>query len=298
MAVGLGDGTDEARRNFVAVRLRDAMPSLPPAEQRVARVFLASSADLDHLTITDCADRADTSTATVVRLFQRLGYPRFKGFVVDLALDLHRGSQAETGPVTGDIARDDTIKDVIAKVHADEMASMADTAQTLDVEQVAKAVELLAGATRIDLFGAGGSGIAAQDLQQKLTRVGRTALAWADHHAAWTAAATLPAGAVAVGLSHSGQTRDVAEFLGLARESGAATIAVTNHRASPLADRADVVLVTAARESAFRSGALGSRMAQLLILDVVFIAVAQSSYEDSMGHLRRTRAVMDGAATG
>ena len=296
MAVGLGDGTDEARRNHVAVRLRDALPSLPPAEQRVARVFLASSADLDHLTITDCADRAETSTATVVRLFQRLGYPRFKGFVVDLALDLHRASLTDTTAVTGDIARDDTIGEVIAKVHADEMASMADTAHTLDVAQVGRAVELLAGATRIDLFGAGGSGIAAQDLQQKLTRVGRTALVWADHHAAWTAAATLTPGAVAVGLSHSGRTQDVSEFLRLARQSGAATIGVTNHGSSPLAAQADVVLVTAARESAFRSGALGSRMAQLLVLDVVFIAVAQASYEESMAHLRRTREVIGPAA--
>ncbi|MFX4273226.1 MurR/RpiR family transcriptional regulator [Propionibacteriaceae bacterium Y1685] len=273
------------QHNYVAVRLRDALPALPPAEQRVARTFLAAADDLDHLTITECAHRAATSTATVVRLFQRLGYPRYKGFVVDLAIDLRRH---DTPDVSGDIAPNDDLADVIAKVHADEVMSMADTVHTLDQVALQRAVELVAGASRIDLFGAGGSGVGVHDLQQKLSRIGRTALLWSDRHSAWTAAATLPSTAVALAVSHSGATADTVEFLRIARESGAPTLAVTNHGGSALCEHADVVLRTAAREAPFRSGALGSRMAQLLVLDILFIAVAQSSYEISMANLHRT----------
>ena len=96
------------------------------------------------------------------------------------------------------------------------------------------------------------------------------------------------ADAVAVAISHSGATTDTYEFLRLAKESGAATNAITNDENSPLAGLADTVLRTAARESPLRSGALGSRIAQLLVVDCLFTGVAQANYEASTSALQRT----------
>ena len=144
----------------------------------------------------------------------------------------------------------------------------------------------------MDIFGVGAGGIVGLDLQQKLNRIGRVALGWTDAHAAWTSAATLQPGAVVVALSHSGSTIDTIEFLSIARAAGATTIAITNHDRSPLAEQADVVLTTAARETGFRSGALGSRIAQLMIVDCLFIGVAQANYEESMAAVRNTYAAV------
>ena len=83
-------------------------------------------------------------------------------------------------------------------------------------------------------------------------------------------------------MSHSGATTDTVDFLRIARDAGAATIAITNFGQSPLAEAADVVLTTAARETPFRSGALGSRIAQLMVIDCLFTGVAQASFDDSM----------------
>ena len=93
-------------------------------------------------------------------------------------------------------------------------------------------------------------------------------------------------------VSHSGATVDTLSFLELAHNAGATTIAITNHSSSPLAEAADIVLTTAARETGFRSGALGSRIAQLMVIDCLFIRVAQADYDASMEAIRSTYATI------
>ncbi|MCL2584765.1 MAG: RpiR family transcriptional regulator, partial [Streptosporangiales bacterium] len=51
---------------------------------------------------------------------------------------------------------------------------------------------------------------------------------------------------------------------------------------------ADHVLLTAARETAFRSGAMTSRIAQLTVVDCLFVTLAQLDYPGTMQALERT----------
>ena len=144
------------------------------------------------------------------------------------------------------------------------------------------------------MYGVGASGIVALDLQQKLHRIGRVAFAWPDPHMALTSAALLTQGDVAVAISHSGATQDTVDALALADRNGATTVAVTNFPRSPLAELGDHVLTTAARETTFRSGATASRLAQLTVVDCVFVGVAQRTYETSQRALELTHdAVLD-----
>lgn len=274
----------------VLVAVRDALPALHPAERKIADDLLADPERFARRSISETAAQAGTSTATVVRFYQRIGYPRFKDLRHDLAQESYRERLAtEDSPAdASDIARDDTLAQVIAKVARDETHSIGDTAELLDTAVLADAVQLIAGAQRTDIFGVGASSIAGVDLQRKLSRIGRTAIDWAESHVAWTSASVLGSDAVAVAISHSGSTVDTIEFLRLARASGASTIAITNFAQSPLTAEADVVLRTAARETAFRSGALGSRIAQLMIVDCLFVGVVQTSYDSSMAAIRTT----------
>ena len=131
-------------------------------------------------------------------------------------------------------------------------------------------------------------------LQQKLRRIGYQANAWTDAHLAITSAAVLPADAVAIAFSHSGETDEAICALETAASSGALTVAVTNFPESPLAQIADAVLTTASRETRFRYGAMSSRMAQLVIVDVIFIGVAQRDPEKVSQSLAATLAAVAG----
>lgn len=278
----------------VLIRMRAAMPALRPSERRIAETFVSDPAAAANLSIAELATRCETSTTSVVRFYQRMGYAHYKDFRIDLTRaaareELTRSSMPE---VSGDIDRHDSLEGIVSKVAMNETLSIADTARYLDMDALGRAVALLLSARRIDTFGVGASALVGLDLQQKLSRIGRTAINWHDAHSSWTSAATLDGSCVAVAVSHTGATVDTVEFLAIARKSGAATLAITNVLDSPLAARADVTLTTAARETQFRSGALGSRIAQLMVVDCLFTGVAQASYDESMAALRNTYAVV------
>ncbi|MEV0825920.1 MurR/RpiR family transcriptional regulator [Nonomuraea rubra] len=276
------------------IRIRAAMPALRPSERRIAELFVGDPGAAANLSIAELAARCETSTTSVVRFYQRMGYAHYKHFRIDLTRAVAREELAAASlpEVSGDIDRNDSLEGIVSKVAMNETLSIADTARMLDLEALGEAVARLLAARRIDTFGVGASALVGLDLQQKLSRIGRTAINWHDSHSAWTSAATLDSGCVAVAVSHSGATVDTVEFLAIARKAGAATVAITNFRESPLAGAADVTLTTAARETRFRSGALGSRIAQLMVVDCLFTGVAQASYDASMEALRNTYAVV------
>jgi len=273
------------------VEVRALLPSLRPAERRIGESLLSDPEAFATRSIAQIAELAETSTTTVVRFTRRVGYDRFRDLRHDLTEQNLRERMAadELGGQPTDISPDDGMEEIVAKIARNETMSIADTAQVVDIASLERAVAAIDAAHRVDLYGVGASAIVAVDLQRKLARIGRVALEWPESHAAWTAAAVLGSTSVAIAISHSGATTDTVEFLRLARASGAVTIAITNHEQSPLARAADVVLRTAARETPFRSGALGSRIAQLMVVDCLFTGVAQARYEESIAALRRTR---------
>ena len=274
--------------------MRSALPGLRRSEQRIARQFLDEPAATAALPMAEVATQCGTSTTSVVRFCHHLGYQRFKDLCMDVLREVTWESfeKADLPDVSGDIDQNDTLRDVVSKISLAETLSIADTAKVLSVDALKQAVYAISESDRVDIFGVGASAFVAWDFQQKLTRIGRTALNWMDAHSAWTSAVTLPPGAVAIAVSHSGATVDTVAYLRLAHDAGATTIALTNHAGAPLAAHADIVLQTAARETAFRSGALGSRIAQLMVIDCLFIGVAQSHYDESVAAVRRTYAAI------
>jgi DNA-binding MurR/RpiR family transcriptional regulator len=272
------------------VRIRGIVPSLQPAAQRVASVVLSDPAAASQLSIGALAQSAQTSVATVMRFCRAAGFGNYPQLRLALAgaaaradaLDEHRR------PGGGDIDVDDTLRQLVDKIAYNEARALEDTAAHLDLDSLAEAVAALGRARRIDIFGVGASGFVALDLHQKLHRIGKLAFAWTDPHSALTAAALLRDTDAAVAISHSGTTTDTVEPLRLARERGARTIALTNFAGSALAGAAELVLTTSVREPPFRSGATSSRIAQLAVVDFLFVGVAQQSYDEASEALSNT----------
>lgn len=69
-------------------RVRKALPRLPPAEQRVARVVLDDPAGFSRLPVSALAAHAGVSTPTVVRFCRSLGYDGLTDFKERLAAQL------------------------------------------------------------------------------------------------------------------------------------------------------------------------------------------------------------------
>ncbi|WP_344181451.1 MurR/RpiR family transcriptional regulator [Kribbella lupini] len=274
------------------VRVRAVMPALAPAEQRVANAVLADPGGVAAMTISELAEVASTSETTVIRFCKQIGVPGYPQLRLQLAAQSAR--EMVRPEVGGDIEPGDSLDDVVGKVAFADERAVRETAQQLDVDALSKVVAAVAKAPRVDLYGAAASAFVALDLQQKLHRIRRVAFAWSDVHVMLTSAALLGDGDVAIGISHTGTTVEVIEALEEAKRHGATTVAVTNFPRSPLAQTADLVLTTAARETTYRSGAMSSRIAQLMVIDCLFIGVAQSVLPDARKALEETATAVRG----
>jgi DNA-binding MurR/RpiR family transcriptional regulator len=269
------------------VRLRALRPSLSPAEDRVAEKVLADPRASAALTISELAVAAATSETTVMRFCKRLdlpGYPQLR-----LALAEESAQPRALSASRTDINASDTIDDVIRKIAFADSSAVEETAEQLDRATLAEVARVIGRAGRVDVYGSGASAVVGADLQQKLHRIGCVAFAWSDPHIALTSAALLGAKDVAIGISHSGTTRETIEALTTASSHGARTVAITNFPLSPLAQLADLVLTTAARETALRSGATASRIAALTVVDCLYIAVAQRNLRGARKAVKSTR---------
>ena len=214
----------------ILVRLRQSLPGLRPSEQRIARAALANPAVISGLSITELAARNEISTATVARFCRNTGFDGYKSFCLALARAAanETGRRVEFGVSDGDIDPADSTAEVVRKLAFQEARAVEETAATLDLSQVERVVDGIVAAPVVDLYGSAGSGLAALDLQQKLRRIAYQANAWTDAHLALTSAAVLPANAVAIAFSHSGETEEAISALETASRSGALTVAVTN----------------------------------------------------------------------
>lgn len=271
------------------VRIRSLLPGLARAEQRVAKVVLEDPSAVARRSITEVALAAGTSETTVTRFCKAIGVGGYPQLRIALAEDTARAHARDGGSPGGDIESDDDLLSVVRKVGFADARSVEETASQLDINELAAVIDAVANAGRIDIYGVGASSFIAADLQQKLHLIGKVAFAWSDTHVMLTSAAVLGVGDVAIAISHSGATTDTVETLRVARESGAVTVAVTNFPRSPITAVSDHVLTTATRETTFRSGATSSRIAQLTVLDCLFIGVARQDSEAATRALDATR---------
>ncbi|ATG54471.1 RpiR family transcriptional regulator [Brachybacterium ginsengisoli] len=271
--------------------LQGMTEDLPPSMRRVAEAVLADPQRILRTTITELAAECRTSEPTVVRLCQRLGMTGYAELRLTLAGEL--ASEQVRRPSVGgahgaDLPVRGTLSEIVADVALAEVLGIEETAASLDMDALERATAAIAAAPVVLLHGIGASASVAGDFERKLQRIGRRAHSPRDTHDALAAAALMGPGEVAIGFSHSGTTTETAAFLTTARSAGATTIALTNGSGGPVVANADIPLRTTVRESVYRSGAMASRSAQLLVVDCLFVAVAGQARETSVDALRRT----------
>ncbi|MEV6105643.1 MurR/RpiR family transcriptional regulator [Streptomyces sp. NPDC051940] len=290
-------GPDQERSTMppsVLVQIRALLPSLPPSERRVAEATVADPVGVAGLTISELASQCDTSETTVIRFCRAVGLKGYPELRIKLAAA--GGSEDLGGPAWSsagsEIGPEDSLADMVGKLGFADARAVQETVAQLDLTVLERAIDEVLRAGCIDLYGVGASALIALDLQQKLHRIGYRATVWSDADGALTSAALLGRGDLAIGVSHTGTTTDTVAALAEASENGASTLAITNFPLSPIAETADMVLTTAARETAFRTGAISSRIAALTVVDCLFVGVAQRNHGRTTRALERTYAAV------
>lgn len=242
---------------------------LRPSERKLADYVLESPREVLDLSMTEVADRAGVSQPTIARFCRALGFSGFREFKIRLA----QGVAAGVPAVYRDVRPDEPVPGVAAKVLDRTIGALIQVRNTLSSDAVAAAIALLAAARRIEFYGAGGSGIAAQDMQHKFFRLGMPSVAYSDPHTFLMSAALLSDGDVVVAISNTGRTRDIVDAAKAALAGGAKVIAIT-HGNSPLARIATVGLHANVDEDTDIFSPMTSRTSHLAIGDILAVGVA------------------------
>lgn len=243
---------------------------LRPSERKLADYIVDAPREVLDLSMTEVAQRAGVSQPTIARFCHALGFSGFREFKIRLA----QAVAADLPPaVYRDVRPDEPVPGVAAKVLDRTIGALLQVRNNLSADALAEAIALLSHARRIEFYGAGGSGIAAQDMQHKFFRLGMPSVAYADPHTFLMSAALLGAGDVVVAISNTGRTRDIVDAVRTALDHGAKVIAIT-HGTSPLARLATVGLHANVDEDTDIFSPMTSRTSHLAIGDILAVGVA------------------------
>ncbi|MET3293144.1 MurR/RpiR family transcriptional regulator [Brevibacillus fluminis] len=268
------------------VGLQAILDELKPSERKAAEYILAHPEEVVELSVQRAAERSGVSEATLVRLARSLNMKGFQELKLRITGDLNKTTAAGSYQ---EIMIDGPVETIMQAVSWNNTQSIQDTLSVLSRDEVKRAADALLAARKIDVYGVGASAVIAADVKQKFSRVNMWCEAHADFHSQLTSATGLTGQDVVFGISHSGQTEDIIQSLGEAKRQGATIITLTKFGPSPVAELADIKLFTSSVEQSIRSGAMASRIAQLNVIDILFITTISRSPESVIPALEKSR---------
>jgi RpiR family carbohydrate utilization transcriptional regulator len=270
-------------------KIMSARPSLSRAEKKVADQVLDDPDLCVEVSIQRLAQLAGVSDPTVLRFCRAIGCKGYHDFKIRMAQSI--ASQDKF--FFRDVSAEDNTRQLSAKLVDSAIASMQNIQNQLNHEAMETAIDLYCKAERVEFYGSGGSALVAEDAQLKFFRLGKPAIAYADPHVQKASAVLLDTHALAIAISYSGRNRDVIEAMTLAKRAGSPVVTVTR-TGSPLERLADINLNVEVSEDSDVFSPLKSRLAQMVVLDILAVGVALRGGEEMINRLARaTLAIAD-----
>jgi RpiR family transcriptional regulator, repressor of rpiB and als operon len=266
------------------------LPSLSENERLIADYLLSIGEKISDLKIAELANKFNISEAMIVKLSHKLGYQGYR----DLKKSLMEYSKLPVVDLHQELNPKDSNETVLKKVFKTAIQAIEETLAVMDIQRFTDAVEVLSEAGQIEFYGVGGSAALAMDASHKFLRIGKRSNTYSDTHLMCMSASLLTSNDVVIAISHSGQTKSLIDAVLLAKTNGAKAIVITNYKTSPLAEIADITLYSTSQGSPITGENSASRIAQLNIIDALFVCIAQKTYETSLNNLEKTIVAVKG----
>lgn len=261
------------------------LPEMTTSQARITEMLLRGVAD-EALPLKVVAERAEVSESMVVKRAKRLDFPGYR----ELRTALEAYKSHPTVHMHKEVFREGSVTTIIQKVFRTSTQALEETLAILDIRAFERAAEVIYKARQLDFYGLGGSAQIARDVAHNFLRIGVRTSIFDDTHMMAMSASLLKVGDVVVAFSHTGRTTAILDAVQIARKNGATIIGVSNYETSPLTERSDILLCSNAQGSLLASENAAARIAQLNIMNAIFIAVAQRGYDAAKGNLARTMA--------
>lgn len=263
-------------------KIKNMYNTLRDSEKKVADYVLLNGYSISKMTLANLSKEVGVSEPTIIRFVKGIGCSGYSEFKMGLMKEWGRESVSEKPHsellVELHIDENEKIEDIPSKMIGMTIRALEDTLKIIDTDNYKKAIKIIKTSNIIDVYGVGNSGSIASDIMNKFLRIGLNCRAYSDNHLQQICASHLTKKDVAIAVSHSGSTMDTVNALRIAKESGAKTIALTNFKASAISEYADITLYTGDVETTFYSETMISRIAQLAIVDMLYMGILLSDY--------------------
>jgi len=275
--------------NNLLLQIRESLSRFSAAERKVAAAVLAQPRTAISASISELSRQAGVSEPTVVRFCRRIECDGFQDFKVQLAQSL----AADVSYLDMDIRPGDSAAAYKQKVFDSVINSLLTARNQLDNTVIERSVAALAGARKIEFYGFVASGAVAIDAQNKFFHFAVPCVAYTDLHMQLMSAAALGPQDVVVAISHTGRTKELIESVKVARQSGATVIGITAGD-SPLAGLCSLVIAVEVPENTDLYMPTISRIAHLLVIDVLAVGVALHGGVEAAKRLQKMKTVLQG----
>ena len=260
--------------------LSNVIGTLRNSERKVAQLVADNPSFVMNATMAGVADAAGVSEPTVMRFCTSLGFGGFQQFKISLAQTLALGIPATLST----IGREDSIEVLTTKIFDHTISSLDRARRFLDPAQIERAVEAILKSTSLTFAGLGASAIIGLDAEQKAALFGVPSTAPSDPHQQFMAASTARSTDVIVAISNTGRTRQVVQVAQTAQERGATVIGISGED-SPLLEHCDIPLIVKTIEDTDMYTPTVSRLAGLVVIDILATSVALRRGEELMENL-------------
>ncbi|MCT4707216.1 MurR/RpiR family transcriptional regulator [Enterobacteriaceae bacterium H11S18] len=274
------------------LRIRQRYATLAQSDRKLADFLLANAEHARHLSSQQLAQEAGVSQSSVVKFSQKLGFKGFPALKLAISEALASGQAPHSVLVHNQIQGDDPLRLVGEKLIKDNLAAMHATLDINSEDKLLASVSMLRNARRVLLVGIGASGLVAKNFAWKLMKIGINAVAEQDMHALLATVQALNPDDLLLAISYSGERKEINLAADETLRTGAKILAITGFTPNILQQRASLCLYTIAEEQATRSAAISSTSAQMMLTDLLFMALVQQDLAHAPGRIRQSEALV------
>lgn len=266
--------------------IKASLNGLSPKLREIAQYILDNPKQVVHNSISELAESTNCSETTIFRLCKQLRFQGFQDLKISIAKEL---VDIPAQNIHEAISTNDTKLVALQKVFQSHINGLQDTMHLINESDLEQAISLLSNASKIEFYGNGGSAAVALDSYHKFMRIGIPCSHHIDTHFQIMSASLLQKNTTVIAISHSGINKDLLNILKIAKDKGAKIIAITSYQKSTLSQVADITLYTPTKETELRTEASSSRLAQLALLDALFIGVSIDRQDEVLENLHIIR---------
>ncbi|OBU15739.1 MurR/RpiR family transcriptional regulator [Photobacterium aquimaris] len=285
--------TDAIQVGKILDTLGSLRDSLTPSARRIADYVLAQPQYVTELSIAELAQQANVGEASIIRFCRGLHFKGFQDLKMKLAIEVATPHDTEKHMLDTELTPEDNAEHIGRKLQQTINNVLGETLNLLDFSELEAVARAFQQQQRIYFFGVGSSGITAEDAKNKLMRIGFDVDALTNNHFMYMKAALLTANDIAIGISHSGTSKETIKALALAKECGAITVALTHNPLSPLAELSDYVLINGNRQGQLQGDSIGTKITQLFVLDILYTLLVRDNPEHTRQQKYKTTQALD-----